>query len=175
MSSRLVLLAVLVVAAVAAADSLRAPAERPRETAERRAPTVAIDRSVSEEFSVAPEATRILRNGEEYLSAAEIDTAFPAALEGAIFEIAHVAARPNGLVALGIYQFPAHGPVRSGIQIWRDRRLLGAFPVPPGTFAGGLGFTSDGRLVAAVDPGGRFARLYRSDGHLAGSISTTTW
>jgi hypothetical protein len=176
MISRLVIVAVLVLAAVAAADAFR-QGVRERETSTETTPPGGPDlvRGVRQEFTIAPELTRVLRNGRVYLSAEQIDAAFPAPLEGASFDIAHLATAPDGTLALAIYKFPSIGPPRNGIQVWRKGELVGAFTVRPGTFGGGLGFTSDGRLVAALSPDGLRASLFEPSGKRAGVISATSW
>jgi hypothetical protein len=90
-----------------------------------------------------------------YLTAEQIDDAFPPPLEGVLFDIGHIASAPDGTVALAIYNFGTTGPPRNVIELWRDGRLVDAFPVPPGTFGGGIGFTKDGRLGARAPRGNR--------------------
>jgi len=152
---RLVLLAVLVLAAVAAADTVRGRgpvAEREHLTARPAAPEL-LDAGG---FTPAGKPrTRVLHEGRVYLTAEEIDDAFPPPLEGVLFDIGHVASAPDGTVALAIYNFGTAGLPRNVIEVWRDGRLVGSFPVPPGTFGGGIGFTQDGRLAARAPRGDR--------------------
>jgi hypothetical protein len=176
MMSRLVIVAVLVLAAVATADSFRQEArDRVVEPAAARQGDERLTRGIPHEFTVAPERTRVLRNGRQYLSAEQIDAAFAPPLEGASFDIAHLATARDGTLALAIYKFPSIGPPRNGIQLWRDGDLVAAFTVPPGTFGGGLGFTSDGEHVAAVSPDGRRANIFERSGESVGSIPVTSW
>jgi hypothetical protein len=176
MISRLVVLGVLVVAAVAAADSFRAgPNERvvSEETTQGRR----LVGNPAPEYVAEGETmrTRVSRRGREYLSAAEIDAAFPAPLEGLPFDVAHLAVAPDGTLALAVYKFPPTGPIRVGLELWRDRRLVGAFTVPTASFGGGLGFTADGRLLATVSSDGRSAILFRQDGERVARIPVTSW
>jgi hypothetical protein len=176
MASRLVILAVLVLAAVAAADSFRAEANErvaPTEgTQSRRLVVKTVPEYVAKGGAMH---TRVNRRGRPYLSAAEIDAAFPAPLEGLPFDVAHLAVGPDGTLALAVYKFPPTGPIRAAIELWRQDELVNAFNVPTGTFGGGLGFTVDGRLVATVTPDGRTAVLFTREGERAGRIPVTSW
>jgi hypothetical protein len=152
-SGRLVVLAVVLVAAIAAADSVRGrgadstlPAERPQ-------------RSVPELHDVGGYTlagrpkTRVLRDGRVYLTSDQIAAGFPPPAEGVLFEIGHAAASPDGTLALAVYNFGTARPPQNAIQLWRDGTLVATYAVPPGTFGGGIGFTADGRLVARAPRG----------------------
>lgn len=161
MIAKAVVLAVLILAGLATADAIR---QDGRTTRTEVAPTAGDSPDVSFEsgdYEAVGEATptRVLRNGRLYLDADAIDAAFPAPLIGVPYSIAHIASGPNGTLALAIYKFPTIGPPRNGIELWRNGEPLGAIPVPPGTFGGGLGFTEDG-LVAAISAGGRRTTLF---------------
>ena len=154
--SKLVVLAVLVLTAVAAADTIRPGAV---ERVDRRAGSGAQPVNhplASSGFLPAGGRirTRVLLHGREYLSAAQIRAAFPDPLPGALFDIAHLAARGDGTLVLAIYGFPAGADPVDAIELWRDGRLESAFPVRPGTFGGGLGFADEGRLIATLSPDG---------------------
>lgn len=177
MTSRLVVLGLFALAAVAAADSFRGdPKERPASQGRTHTPSRLVGNPVPQYVAEGKNTrTRILRRGREYLTAAQIDAAFPAPLEGLPFDVAHLAAGPDGTLALAVYKFPATGPVRAGIELWRDGELVGAFTVPAGSFGGGLGFTADGSLVATVSPDGRSAILFSRDGEPMARIPVTRW
>lgn len=175
--TKLVVAAVLVLTAVAAADTIRP------ETAERAAPvSEGADERIHHPFAssgFAPAGSR-LRNrvvfrGREYLSPDEIRRAFPARLPGAMFEIAHLAAAPDGTVVLAVYGFPAGGDPADAIQVWREGRLESSFLVHPGTFGGGIGFADKGRLIAALSPDGLVVKLFTRAGRPAGRQSATSW
>lgn len=155
--------AVLVLAVVAAADGLRqGSADRAGAREDAPPPGEPLLRGEVGEFAAVGTLTRtrVLRDGREVLSEEEIDEAFPAPLGGIPFDIAHVAVAPDRTLVLAVYKFPAVGPARAGIELWRGRELVGAFTVPPGSFGGGLGFSEDGRLVATYERDKRQATLY---------------
>ena len=105
MVSRLVILAVLVLAAVAAADSFRAEANErvvPARTQGQRLVGNPAPQYVAKGGAMH---TRVNRRGRPYLSAADIDAAFPAPLEGLPFDVAHLAVGPDGTLALAVYKF----------------------------------------------------------------------
>ena len=176
--SRLVLAAVVVLVAVAAADAIR-PDSKERAVAgasDRTAAPTAVQRSSSGFIAVGPfTRKRVLRHGKEYLSTESIDAAFPSPESGEPFDITHLATAPDGTLALAIYRFPAKKPVESAVELWRERRLLAAFPVPPGSFGGGLGFAHEGRLVATLLADGHSVVLFTRTGKRVGSVSATTW
>jgi hypothetical protein len=176
MASRLVILAVLVLAAVAAADSFRAEANE-RVVPQQRTQGQRLVGNPAPEYVAEGEnmRTEVSRRGREYLSAAEIDAAFPAPLEGLPFDIAHLAVAPDGTLALAVYKLPTTGPIRAAIELWRRGELVNAFNVPTGTFGGGLGFTVDGRAVATVTPDGNTAVLFSREGERVGRIPVTSW
>jgi hypothetical protein len=153
--SRLVALAVAGLAAVAVLDAFRGPS--PRAAGDRaavsRPATALLDAGG---FSVAGQPpTRVLHKGRLYLTAQKIDEAFPPPLEAVLYSIGHVASAPDGTVAVAIYNFGAAGSPRNVIELWRHGRLVNSFPVPPGTFGGGIGFTQDGQLGARAPRGNR--------------------
>jgi hypothetical protein len=175
--SRLVLVAVLVLAAIAAADALRHGGEeavvRPRNAA--AVPDVS-HRAPSGYVAVGPFMHKeVLRRGQRYLSSDSVDAAFPSPDAGEPFDISHLATAPDGTLALAVYRFPAKAPAQAGIELWREGRLLDAFTVPPGAFGGGLGFAADGRLVATLLADGQSVLLFTRSGKRVGSMSATTW
>ena len=178
-ASKLVVLALVVLSAIAAADSFRGDGEEralPRETTTARTTTHALVGPAPEYVAAgARMRTRIDRNGTEFLTEAQIDAAFPAPLEGLPFDIAHTAVAPDGTLALAVYKLPPTGPIRAAVELWRGRELVNAFNVPTGTFGGGLGFTSDGRHIATVTPDGRTAVLFSRAGERVGRIPVTSW
>lgn len=169
--------AVLVLAALAVADGVRRggsehvvvrPAERPARAAPALAPGRPQGHAAVSDGRLT--RTRVVRGGEEVLSRGLIDAAFPAPLEGELFDVAHVAVAPNGTLALAVYKFPATGRVRGGIELWHGRRLVAAFPVPSGSFGRGIGFSEDGRLVATFSAARPEATFFDRRGRRRGSV-----
>jgi hypothetical protein len=176
--TRLVLAAVVVLVAVAAADAIRPQSkEAPvAEASERTAVPRAVHRSSSGYVAVGDfTRKRVLRHGKEYLSTESIDAAFPSLDSGEPFDISHLATAPDGTLALAIYRFPAKQPVEAAVELWRERRLVAAFAVPPGSFGGGLGFADEGRLVATLLADGHSVVLFTRTGKRVGSVSATSW
>ena len=177
--TRLVLVAVVVLVAVAAADAIR-PESRERVIKEASNDRVtapsSIQRPSSGYVAVGPfTRTRVLHHGREYLSTATVDAAFPSLESGEPFDISHLATASDGTLALAIYRFPAKKPVEAAVELWRERRLLAAFPVPAGSFGGGLGFADEGRLVATLLSDGHSVVLFTRTGKRVGSVSATSW
>ena len=176
--SRIVVIAVLVLAALAAADAFRAKAHEQSTSAAPAAQSPVVVHRVPSSGLVAVGAytrKRVLLDGREYLSEAQVDAAYPAPLQGMPFDIAYVARAPDGTVVLAVYKFPELSPAQAGIELWRKSRLVSAFSVRPGSFAGGVGFADDGRLVATLSSDGLVVSLYTRDGRHAGHQSATSW
>jgi hypothetical protein len=155
--TKLVVLAVLVLTAIAAADALRGRdgGAQPRP----RADSVPELGDAGGYTLAGRPKTRVLVDGGVYLSADQIADAFPDPLEGVLFEIGHAAMAPDGTLALAIYNFGMSGRPRNAIQLWREGKLVAAYSVPPGTFGGGIGFTADGRVIARA-PRGDETRIF---------------
>lgn len=169
--ARVVVAAVLLLAAVAAADAARRLGDgRERAAAVTPEPPKAhLAPGDPGEFRAVSDGgltrTRVVRGADEILSRQQVDEAFPVPFEeGGTFDIAHVAVAEDGTLALALYKFPGAGSARAGIELWRGRELLNAFDVPPGSFAGGLGFSEDGKLVVAFEHGRREATLFERSG-----------
>jgi hypothetical protein len=167
--TKIVVVAVLALAAVAAADSIRPEA---LETA-RRAPAPAaglMQHDPGSDFALAgsPVRNRVLYRGRDYLSPDQVERAFPAPLPGAFFQIAHLAAKEDGTVAIAVYGFPAGGEPADAIQVWKDGNLEASFLVRPGTFGGGIGFADEGQLIGALSPNRLVLALFTLDGRRAG-------
>jgi hypothetical protein len=176
--SRLVLLAVIVLAAIAAADALRPEGKTevgPALSGRNAAPVVLKQASSGFVAVGAFTRKRVLRNGREYLQADDVDAAFPGGTRGEPFDISHLATAADGTLALGVYKFPAKKPAEAAIELWRDGRLVSAFHVPPGSFGGGLGFADDGRLVATMLADGYTVLLFTRSGERRGSVPATSW
>jgi hypothetical protein len=173
---KLVVVAVLVIAAVAAADGVRRASSERAATQGPEARTEPVARLVAGHprgfvaVSDGLTRTRVVRAGEEVLGEQAIDAAFPAPLEGVHFDVAHVAVAPDGTLVLAIYKFPRPGRVQAGIELWRGKRLVGAFPVPAGSFGRGIGFDEGGDLVATFSRGDRKATLFDRAGRRAASL-----
>lgn len=93
--------------------------------------------------------TRVDAEGSQYLAAETIRRAFPGGGSGAL-NIAKLAVSQNRSVAIGLFRFPARGPIRAGIEVWSGDRLVGSFAVPAGSFSSGLWFADGGRALAAI-------------------------
>jgi hypothetical protein len=175
--SKLVVIGVFVLVAIAVADAFRGDRrEQVIPSAASSQPQVVVHHATSGFIAEgAFTRKRVLRNGREYLSEEEVDAAFPAPLEGIPFDIAYVAQAPDGVVVLAVYKFPELGPVQAAIELWRERKLLRAFKVPPGSFSGGVGFAEEGRLVATLSSDGLLVHLFTRDGRPAGRQPATSW
>jgi len=177
--SKLVVIAVLALAALATADAFRTRAAT--SAGVESTPGPAKERIVypltSSGFSAGGETihNRVLLNGREHLSPSQIAEAFPAPLPGGLFSIAHLAADENGTLVIAIYGFPGPGEAADGIEIWRHGRLESSFLVPVGTFGGGVGFAAEGRLVAGLSGDGLVVHLFTRRGRSAGQQSATSW
>jgi hypothetical protein len=166
-----VVVAVLVLAAVAAADGVRRAGSEQvvvREEAQRPRTGMALAPGRAQGHAAVADGrltrTRVVRDGEEVLSREQIDAAFPAPLEGDLFDVAHVAVAPDGTLVLAVYKFPPGRSVLGAIELWREERLVGAFPVPAGSFGGGIGFSENGSLVATFAGGRSQATLFDRGG-----------
>jgi hypothetical protein len=175
--SKLVVAAVLVLAALAAADTFRAgPEERAVATSVSTSEPLTVHRATSDLIAVgAFTRKRVVENGREYLGEDAVEAAFPEGLKGIPYDIAYVARAANGTVALGIYAFPYGGPATSVVQVWRGHSVVSAFRVPSGSFAGGIGFAEEGRLVATLSPDGLLVHLFTRSGQPAGRQPATSW
>jgi hypothetical protein len=171
---RLVVAAVVVLAAIAAADGARR-ANSGERSAERAAETgaTAPELVAGEALGHVPVGsftrTSVVRQGREVLGSDEVAAGFPVLRDGLI-DIAHVAVAPDGTLVLAVYRFPWGGGMRPALQLWRDGRLVAAFTVPSGSFAGGLGFSADGALVATYSSDRRSATLFDRRGRRAASL-----
>jgi hypothetical protein len=164
--SRLLVAAVLALAAAAAADTLRGtgPERRPAAKGAGR-PAPRLVRAPALPFATdGPfQHTRVVFGGREYLSAEAIDGAFPVPVDGPL-HISRLSVAPDGTLALGVYRFPAQGPARGAIELWHRRELVSAFPVPPGSFGGGLAVSHDARYVATFWYDGRLRGVFDRTG-----------
>ena len=174
-ASRVIVFAVVALVAAAAADSFRGKGSE-RVVAERKPESQRLV-GPAPEYVTEGEGmrTQVTRRGRVYLTAEQIDAAFPAPLHGLPFDIAHNAVAPDGTLALAVYKLPPTGPIRAAIELWHEGELVNAFIVPTGSFGGGLGFTVDGRAVATVTPDGHTAVLFSRDGDRVGRIPVTSW
>ena len=175
--TKLVVAAVLLLAALAAADTFRAgPKEHVVAASVSASEPLTVHRARSSLIAVgAFTRTRVLDNGREYLGEDAVDAALPEGLRGDPYDIAYVARAANGTVALGIYAFPYEGQATSVVQLWRGSSLVSAFKVPSGAFAGGIGFAEEGRLVATLSADGLLVHLFTHSGQPAGLQPATSW
>ena len=164
MTARLLVIAVFVLAAAAAGDALREPGAKERPRADAPA-------APEQEIRLAPPrpqrfravgsflSQRIVRAGEEYLSAEQVERAFPGDAPGPL-DISKVVQAPDGTLVLAVYRFPAGRAAVGALQFWRDRKLISSFEVPPGFFGGGLAFDRTGRYVALFSHDGQLRAVY---------------
>ena len=162
MLTRLLVGAVVLVAAVAAADALRPAlpgAEPPAPLGPRaRLTSWRIDRGPAPCRSLVPDACgrylvaggAIQRSGRPHLDARMLGGAFPGRPSGRVRAV-RVAEGFGGSLAVAVRDAAGRGAV----EIWRGRRVVGSFPLPASSFAGGLGFSPGGHLVATFDDRGR--------------------
>jgi hypothetical protein len=178
--TKLVVIAVLALAALATADAFRTRAATSAAGSEST-PAPPKERIVHPKTSSGFSAggknvhNRVLLNGREYLSPRQLAAAFPTPLPGALFSIAHLAADEDGTLVVAIYGFPGAGEAADGIEIWRHGRLESSFLVPVGTFGGGIGFAAEGRLVAGLSGDGLVVHLFTRRGRPMGQQSATSW
>ena len=174
-ASRIVILAVVVLTAVAAADAFRGEPEE-RIVREERTTTHRL-LGPRPEYVAAGEGmhTRIERLGREFLSEEQIDDAFPAPLEGLPFNIAHTAVAPRRDARAGRLQASADRTDPRGRRALAKREPRERFHCADRRLGGGLGFTADGRDVATVTPDGRTAVLFSREGERVGRIPVTSW
>ena len=165
MLSRVVVTAVFVLAAAAAGDAVRGvgseEAARLGSAREPAVPATRLGPSGARRFAAdgAFLRKRVLRSGKEYLDAAAVEKAFPVPVDGPL-DISKIALAPDGTLVLAVYRFPSDGPARGALELWRGRRLVGAFPVPPGYFGGGLAFDRDGSLIATFSYDGQLRGVF---------------
>jgi hypothetical protein len=169
MTARLVVAAVFVLAAAAAGDALREPGAEERTRA--RPP------DAPEQVRFAPPrpqqfravgaflSQRVVRAGKEYLSAEQVDRAFPGDAQGPL-DISKVVQAPDGTLVLAVYRFPPGRAAVGALQFWQGKRLQSAFTVPPGFFGGGLAFDRTGRYVALFSHDGQLRGIYDRRGRL---------
>jgi hypothetical protein len=161
MLSRLVVGAVAILMLVAFADAVR-----PRRAA---VPVEAEERSpVRWLVERAPD----LRGRRAAPSLQEIEAAFPGPAGGR-YDVSHVAAAGDGLLVVAVYRIDGLEPIRAALQLWLAGSLLHAFPVEPGSFAGGLGFGPGGSLIATFSLDGRPALYDRRGRHVPASALRT--
>lgn len=166
MLGRLVAAAVLALAAIAAADVIRGNASGERFTSPTRAPAAPAPDLVRGDprghVADGPLVqSRVLRGGREVLSAEQVRAAFPSAPPEALFDVARIAVAPDGTLVLGVLAL--FGQSAAALELWQAGSLVSAFPVPSGSFAGGLGFTRDGRVVGWLRDGS-WAWLFDREG-----------
>jgi hypothetical protein len=165
--SRLLVVAVLSLAALAAADALRDTASSeppaPRAAEPRQRATLVRAPALPYTTDGPYLKKRVLYAGREYLSAEAVEEAFPVEVEGPL-DISRMSVAPDGTVVLAVYRFPLHGPARGAIELWHRRRLVAAFPVPTGYFGGGVAVSRDARYVATFSYDGQIRGIYDRTG-----------
>lgn len=169
--NRVLVVAVVLLAALAAGDALRGgdgTSDRSQATAsEERPASVTVPAPAGSSTLVPSRDTglravggflhsSIVRGSDEVLSADAVAEAFPSAMPGPI-EIRHMGVAPDGTLVLAVRRFPPNHKLLGALELWRGTRLVATWEVPPRSFAGGIGF---------VRPGGRIA-LFAIDDSLA--------
>ena len=164
--TRVVVAAVAVLVAVAAVDAVRQGSGEPSPEArgpEARLTSWRIDRGPPPCRSLVRDACGryavrgggVRRSGEPFLGARSLAGAFPRSPRGRV-EAVRVADGHGDLLAVAVRDLAGRGAV----EVWHDSgAVAAAFPLAPAQYAGGLGFSPGGHLVAAYDLRGR-ATLY---------------
>jgi hypothetical protein len=165
--TRVVVGAVALLVALAAADSVRQrvgsdPSSETRRPEARLTswridrgppPCRSLVRDACGRYVVADGAVR--RSGERFLGHDSLASAFPESPQGRV-EAVRVADGHGDLLAVAVRDMAGRG----AIEVWHHRGAFSAaFPLAPSGFAGGLGFSPGGHLVAAYDAAGQ-ATLY---------------
>ena len=137
-ASKIVILAVVVLTVVAAADAFRGEPKE-RIVREERTTTHRL-LGPRPEYVAAGEGmhTRIERLGREFLSEEQIDDAFPAPLEGLPCSTSRTPRSRSTGRSCWPPQASADRPIRAAVELWRNGSLVSA-DRPTGAFGGGLG------------------------------------
>jgi hypothetical protein len=165
--TRVVVAAVAVLVAVAALDAVRhgvdgEPSPEARRP-EARLTSWRIDRGPPPCRTLVRDACgryvvtggAVRRSGEPFLGHDSLAGAFPSSPHGRV-EAVRVADGHGDLLAVAVRDVAGRG----AIEVWHDGgAVAGAFPLAPAEFAGGVGFSPGGHLVATYDARGR-ATLY---------------
>lgn len=169
MLTRAIVVATGILAALAIADAVRPgsgePASEPPAGARAGSEPLVEGRAAGFREDGPYLSTRVLNGGREYLSADAVADAFPVPVEGP-HDISEVAVAPDGTLVLAVYRLPAAGAARGALELWRERRLVGAFAVPPGSLGGGLRFSRDGKFVVTLSRDGTVASVFDRRGRL---------
>jgi hypothetical protein len=180
--NRLLVVAVVCLAALAAGDALRGgddgskPAAKP--DAPRREAPVAEDpdpgpgggavlvpaRRTELRTAGGFLPSHVVRGADEVLSAAAVAEAFPSFEEGPT-EILHLAVAPDGTLVLAVRRFPSNHQLLGALELWRGDRLVATWAVPPRWFAGGIGFVRPGGRIAVFGLDGGLAAVYDRRGN----------
>jgi hypothetical protein len=175
MPAKLVVVAVFVLAAAAAGDALRerGASERAGDERPRRADTLpTLVGGRGHNFVVAGSGlfhNTVLHEGAPHLSAARIAAAFPGESDHPI-DVSKIAVAPDGTLVLGVYRFRPGLAAEGAVQLWRGRRLVGAFLVPPGYFGGGFAFSPDGALIGTLSIDGMLNGVFDRRGKLVSGL-----
>ena len=180
--NRVLVVAVVLLAALAAGDALRGGDG----TSERAGPAASRERAESEPAPAADGSSslvpsrptglraaggflrsRIVRGAEEVLSADAVAEAFPSYVPGPI-EIRHMGVAPDGTLVLAVRRFPANHKLLGALELWRGTRLVATWEVPPRWFAGGIGFVRPGGRIALFALDGSLAAVYDRQGNEVG-------
>jgi hypothetical protein len=173
--TRAVVAAVLVLAAVAAADAIRSHVPNRRAAAASPTPVVTLNshglirdregEAITRQFA----QTHALRSGRAILTPEQIAAAFPAELSGP-FKIRDIAVAPDGTLVVAAVRFPRGRPARGALEFWNDGRLESGFTLAATRLNGGLGFSSDG-LVAVYSADGTRATLFERGGNAVANVA----
>jgi hypothetical protein len=111
----------------------------------------------------------VVRSGNRFLSTDEVAAAFPGESENPI-DVSKIAVAPDGTLVLGVYRFRPGLSAEGAVQLWKGRRLVGAFLVPPGYFGGGFAFSRDGALIATLSYDGALNGVFDREGRLVSAL-----
>jgi hypothetical protein len=184
--NRLLVVAVVCLAALAAGDALRGgddatpPRARVAEPAatEPAAPETSTSGSAGQSVLVPARRTElrtaggvlpshVVRGADEVLSATAVAEAFPSFSDGPT-EILHLAVAPDGTLVLAVRRFPSNHELEGALELWRGDRLVATWAVPPRWFAGGLAFVRPGGHIAVFGLDGGLAAVYDRRGNQVG-------
>jgi len=151
MRTRVVVLAVAALLAVAVADAIRSHigvASPPP----ARSPTAHVASLSIPPVEAVYAQEHVVRSGRVVLSPEQIDHGFPSSLTGP-FTIRDMVVAHDGMLAVDVIRYPPALAPHGAIELWRRGRLVRAFAVDPELLAGGLGTGGPGRFLAAYSAG----------------------
>ena len=167
MRSKLVVVAIAALVAIAAADALRPHASVAPRTTTRPQPSVAL--SIPPVEAVYAQE-HVVQSGRVVLTPEQIDRGFPAPLSGP-FTIQDLIVERDGTIAVAVVRFPPARQPRGAIEFWRKGRFVGGFTLPAELLSDGLGLSPGGRYLATYSAGHTRATFFDRRGNRVASVS----